>query len=118
MTSDRGHHVAIEKRTGSRDGVTVLRISGPLNIHNFFEFQDLTRAETSPLLILDFEDVPYLDSAALGSIIGVHVSCGKHNRRYALVNVSDRLKTMLKVAGVHEFLVVYPSVAEAEQALG
>ena len=109
--------VRIETRNGSRDGVTVLKVSGPLTIRNFFEFQATTRKETSPVLIIDLADVPYMDSAALGSLLGVHVSCGKSDRKYALINVNDRLMTMLTVCGVRDVLVTFPNLAEAESAL-
>ncbi len=94
-----------------------MKLRGPLTIRNFFEFQDRTRQEDSPVLIIDLANVPYVDSAALGSLLGIHVSCGKHNRKYALVNVSQRLITMFTVCGVRDVLVTFPSVAEAEAAL-
>ncbi len=82
----------------------MLKVSGPLTIRNFFDFQDLTRTQQSPVLIVDLGGVPYMDSAALGSVLGIHVSRGKHGRKYALINVSERLKTMFTVCGVSDVL--------------
>jgi len=102
----------------SSDGsITVLKVAGPLTIRNFFEFQDRTRQDSSPVLIIDLEDVPYMDSAALGSLLGVHVSRAKNGRKYALINVSDRLLTMFTVAGVRDVLSVFPDLPSAESAL-
>ncbi|MBV8551023.1 MAG: STAS domain-containing protein [Acidobacteriaceae bacterium] len=109
--------VRLETLSGSADGVTVLKVIGPLNIRNFFEFQDRTRNDNSRVLIIDLAAVPYIDSAALGSLLGVHVSCGKRNRKYALINVPDRLLSMFTVSGVRDVLVTFPSLAEAETAL-
>ena len=117
MAAETANDVKIESEPGSREGVRILKVSGPLTIRNFFEFQDLSRKDTSPLLIVDLGGVPYMDSAALGSLLGVHVSCEKSGRKYALINVCDRLRKLFEVCGVTEVLVTYPSLAEAEAAL-
>jgi len=117
MAAETTNEVKIESEPGSRPGVRVLRVTGPLTIRNFFEFQDTSRKDTSPILIIDLAGVPYMDSAALGSLLGVHVSCEKAGRKYALVNVCDRLQKMFEISGVQEVLVTYPTQPEAEAAL-
>ncbi|MBV8070811.1 MAG: STAS domain-containing protein [Acidobacteriaceae bacterium] len=117
MDNQTASEVRVHTEPGSRDGITVMKVSGPLTIRNFFEFQDKTRQNTSPVLIIDLADVPYMDSAALGSLLGVHVSCGKHKRKYGLINVTERLLTMFTVCGVRDVLVTFPSLADAEAAL-
>ena len=109
--------VTVETFSGSRPGVTILKVSGPLTIRNFFDFQNLTRTQTAPVLLVDLGEVPFIDSAALGSLLGLHVSCGRNNRKYALVNPNDRLRTMFTVAGVSDVVVTFPSIAAAEAAL-
>ena len=116
------HHptqeVKIETLAGSGDDVRIIKVRGPLTIHNFFEFQDRSRAQPAPhLLVIDLEDTPYIDSAALGSLVGIHVSCDKGGRKYALVNVNERLKRLFVMSGVDQFLVVYDNASEAEQRL-
>jgi anti-anti-sigma factor len=107
----------IESVAGQHDGERILKIHGPLVISNFFEFQHTARADKSSLLIIDLEDVPYMDSAALGSLLGVHVSCGRKQTKYALINVPPRLDTMFNISGVRDTLVMFPSLAAAEAAL-
>ena|SRR5579862_4601453 len=107
----------IEASRGSRDEVRVLKLVGPFTLKEVFEFQAVVRSNTAPLTIIDLAEVPYMDSAALGSILGVHVSCHRHGVQYAVVGVSGRLQTMFKVAGVHEILVSCFSTAEAEGRL-
>ena len=116
------HHptqaVQIELTAGTRDGVQVIRVHGPLTIHNFFDFQDLTRQQgETPVLLINFADVSYIDSAALGSLVGIHVSRGKAGRKYALVNVNDRIQKLFAMTGVEQFLVSYENAAAAETAL-
>ena len=116
------HHptrdVKVETLTGSREDIRIIKVSGPLTLHNFFEFQDLSRRDWGPgVLLVDLTDVPYIDSAALGSLIGIHVSSERVGRKYALINVNDRLKSLFAMARVDQFLVRYETVAEAEASL-
>ena len=117
MPTQPNDPVKIETFPGSKNGVHILKVTGPLTIYNFFEFQDFTRKDTSPIRIIDLGGVPYMDSAALGSLLGVHVSCEKNQRKYAVVNLPERLQTMFSMAGVSEYLVTYPTVEDAESAL-
>ena len=111
------HEVRIEESPGSKDGVRILKVIGPLTLNNFFPFQEMSRRNAPKLLIIDLSETPCLDSAALGSIIGIHVSTEKSGRKYALVNVPERLRTLFTMTGVNDLLVTYPTAAEAEAAL-
>ena len=116
------HHstkpVAVQVLQGHSSDTAILRVSGSLTIHNFFEFQDLTRKTGARVLLIDLSDVPYIDSAALGSLIGVHVSRENANKNYAIVGANERLQNLFNLTKVSQFLITFPTVAEAEVALG
>lgn len=101
---------------GSLEGERILTLSGPFTLSTVFDFQDAMRSNHPPITIVDLSDVPYMDSAALGSLMGLHVSCHQHGRRYALVGASNRLQTVFRVSGVDSILVVHGSLAAAEAA--
>ena len=44
----------IEDLPGSREGIRILRLAGPLTLSNVFGFQSKVRADSSRALILDF----------------------------------------------------------------
>jgi anti-anti-sigma factor len=115
------HHptkdISIETLGDSCGDLHIIKVRGALTIHNFFDFQDLTRKQSATVLLIDLEEVPYIDSAALGCLIGVHVSCEKAGRSYALVNANERLKKLFSVAGVDRLLVTYDSLADAQTSL-
>jgi anti-anti-sigma factor len=115
------HHptqkVKIEILAGSRDDVRIIKLSGPLTIHNFFEFQDLARQKLPEVLIVDLTSVAYIDSAALGCLIGIHLSREKSGQKYALVGVSERAASLFEMCGVNQLFVRYSTAAEAETAL-
>jgi anti-sigma B factor antagonist len=90
------------------EATRVVRLSGPLTLNTLFEFQDLVRKGGNTRdLIIQLADVPYMDSAGLGSLLGALASCQSHGRKFALANVSDRVVTMLKVAGVDTIVPRY-----------
>ena len=106
----------IEELPGSREGIHVLRLSGPLTLANVFGFQAKLRADTSHTLILDFSAVPLADSAGIGALVGAYVSRQKDSRKLALVGVNQRIHQALEVTRVESFFQFYESVADAEKA--
>jgi anti-sigma B factor antagonist len=109
--------LTIETVPGSQPGVRVLRLSGPFVLQGVFEFQSAVRAINDPVLILDLSAVPFMDSAALGAVMGLHASSQRQHRKYALAGASERLCTLFDVAGVAKILVTYPTVEEAQEKL-
>jgi len=105
----------IEATPGSHEGIRILRLRGPFTIQDVFEFQSVYRAGNEPVTIIDLTEVPYMDSASLGAIIGVHTSSQRGHRHYTLVGVSERLKTLFHVGGVDGLLETCPSLEEAQQ---
>jgi anti-sigma B factor antagonist len=106
----------IDDQPGSQEGQRLLRLDGPLTISTFFNFQAMVRADTSRTLIIDFANVPYVDSAGIGALVGAYVSRQNSGRTLALVGVSERIHNALKVTRVEQFFRFFDSVAAAEQA--
>ena len=106
----------IEEQSGSRDGVLILRLAGPVNLANVFGFQSKVRADQSRALILDFTSVPLIDSAGIGALVGAYVNRQKDGRSLGLVGVNQRVLQALEVTRVDGFFHFYNSIAEAERA--
>lgn len=94
-------------------GTTVLRLHGPLLLGNFFPLQTMVRADNSDLLIIDVSDMPYIDSAGIGCLVGAHVSRENSGRKLVLVGANDRLLTSLKVTKVDQLFKLAPTVEQA-----
>lgn len=96
--------LTIEDVSGSQDGVRILRLKGPLLISNLFDFQTKVRTDTSSSLVIDFTDVPYIDSAGIGALVGANVSRQKENgRSLMLKGVNQRVRQALQVTHVEQF---------------
>jgi anti-sigma B factor antagonist len=104
----------IEDLPGSREGIRILRLAGPLTLANVFGFQSKVRADNSHALILDFTDVPLADSAGIGALVGAYVTRQKDGRSLRLVGVNQRIHQALEVTRVESFFRFYATVAEAE----
>ncbi len=107
----------IESIPTGLEGARILRLTGPFTLQQVFEFQSVIRSGTDPITIIDLTQVPYMDSASLGAIMGAHVLFRKQQRKYALVGVSDRLRMLFEVSGVEKLLVIHATVEEAQSRL-
>ena len=90
----------------------ILRLKGPLVIQNVFSFQSTVRGAQAAHLVLEMAEVPYIDSSAVGVLVGAHVSRDKEGRSLLLVGVSDRVRTILKVTNVEQFFKFSDSLPE------
>lgn len=81
------------------------------------EFQNAVQAATGSSLIIDLSEVPYIDSAALGSLVHTYVSCQKNQRRLALVGLTHRVSNVIKLSALDALFQTYATLPEAEDAL-
>ncbi|HUJ31912.1 MAG TPA: STAS domain-containing protein [Candidatus Acidoferrum sp.] len=102
----------IEKIVHS-SGATVLRLHGPLLLGNFFPLQSTVRSDSSSLLIIDLSDMPYIDSAGIGCLVGAHVSRENSGRRLILVGANERLVTSLQVTKVDQLFTLMSTLEQA-----
>lgn len=105
--------LSIERLDDNQDGSTIFRLHGPLLLGNFFTFQSMVRSDTSNLLIVDVADMPYIDSAGIGCLVGAHVSRQNAGRKLIIVGASERVINALKVTRVDQIFDFAPSVDQA-----
>ena len=110
-------NIQIVTAPGTRDSCKILRVKGPLNIHTIFDFQSALRAETSPALIIDFTEVPFIDSTGLGAMVGAHLAAQKANRKLAFAAMNTQVKALLDMTHVSQFFSTYPTIHDAETAV-
>ena len=114
MTSES---LEVEHLFGDCSENGVLCLKGPLTFENLPKFQNAIRRENVPTVILDLTDVPYIDSAGLGSLVSAHVSRHKMGRRMALSGVNARIIHLLEITRMDQLFLVFPSLSDAIDAL-
>src|SRR6202158_4750944 len=107
----------MEDQPGTQPGQRVLRLNGALVMTTMFEFQATIRADTSRSLIIDFTNVPYVDSAGIGALVGAYVTRQQDGRSLYLIGVSERVQNALKVTHVEKFFRFVDSLTAAEHAI-
>jgi len=108
--------LVIEDIAGAKDGQRILRLAGPLVLTTLFDFQSRVRTDNSQTLMLDLSQVPYVDSAGIGALVGAYVTHQKDGRSLYLIGVNQRVLDALQVARVKQFFQFVDSVAAVEQA--
>jgi anti-sigma B factor antagonist len=108
--------LTIEDLAGPKEGQRILRLTGPLVIGTLFDFQNRVRTDNSRTLILDFTNVPYVDSAGIGALVGAYVTHQKEGRNLSMVGVSARIHNALQVTRVEHFFRFFDDLADAENA--
>lgn len=109
--------LTVDVSPGSHKGEKVIRVNGPLTMTSLLDFQTVVRAEKAPVVILDLSQVSYIDSAGLGSVVNAHISCINAGRHLALVGISDRVRTLFRIARLEHVLDIFPTMDEAEKFL-
>jgi anti-sigma B factor antagonist len=109
--------LVIERLEGAIDGQGVLRLKGPLTTENLSPFQNAVRSENAPTVFLDLSDVPYMDSAGLGSLVSAFVSCHKAGRRVVLSGVNPRVLKLFEITKVESLFLIFPTLWDAIEAL-
>ena len=102
------------ERIDGPDGTSILRLHGPLLLGNFFGFQSMVRGDQASLLILDMSDVPYIDSAGIGCLVGAHVSRENAGHKLIVAGATERLVNALQVTRVEQLFTFATDVEQAK----
>ena len=108
--------LVIERYSGATQGQGVLLLKGPLTMENLPLFHSALQVEHSPTVILDLSDVPYIDSAGLGSLVTAHISGHKAGRRVALAGVNKRVLKVFEITKVEPLFLMFPTLGDALEA--
>jgi len=107
----------IEQLSGDLPGQGVLCLRGPLTAENLIPFQHAIRRENSATIVLDLSEVPYVDSAGLGSLVSAYISRHKTGHRMALSGVCPRVMKLLEITRTESLFLIFDTVEDAMDAL-
>lgn len=110
----------MQTREHHADGLDVLAIEGEIDLACSPELRALLHAyakKRSPALVLDFQEVSYVDSSGLATLIEYVRLAQDYSGRFGLANVNERVKTIFDLVRLTEFLSIYSTLAEARAAL-
>lgn len=96
---------------GIHNDIHSLRLIGPLTISTLYEFQSLVRTSAGSM-VLDFTQVPYVDSAGVGALVGAYVRHNKDGHTLTLAGVNNRVRAILGSTRVEQFFTYADSLPQ------
>jgi anti-sigma B factor antagonist len=102
---------------GRREGLRILSLKGPLNIHTIFDFQNAVRAEDAQGLVVDMTAVPFVDSAGLGAMVGAVVNLQKAGRKIAFAAMNVQVEALVDMTHLNQVLRNFATVEDAESSV-
>jgi anti-sigma B factor antagonist len=108
---------SVSRRSGANDGIQILAPKGPISFASAPEFRQAVEATDAKRLIIDFTEVPSIDSVAVGVLVRAFVTCHRSNRRLALVGLTHRVRNVLQLTGIDPLFEIFPTVSDAERAM-
>ncbi len=81
------------------------------------DFQQWMRSEPAQTVVLDFAEVPYIDSAGLGAVISVFLHFKQAGRKIALSGMNEKCRALMKMTNVEHLFQTFDSVDNARKAL-
>ncbi len=96
---------------GINNGTHTMRLIGPLTIATLYEFQNIVRTSAGSM-VLDFTQVPYIDSAGVGALVGAYVRHNKDGHTLTLAGVNERVRNILKGTRVDQFFTYVDSIPQ------
>jgi anti-sigma B factor antagonist len=102
------------------DNVATIFLSGEFDMSNSYRARDAILEilrDTDMDLLIDLEEVKYIDSSAVATLIEGYKACKEKGAAYALAHTTDRVEKVLKLTRLDHFFTIYPDRETAYQAL-
>ncbi len=102
------------------NGVTILTVTRGLkgNLESLLKERIDSLARQGKLyIVIDLKEVPYLDSSEIGRLIRAHLSMRQLGGRVRLCNLSDKVKSLLKISRLDTVLDLFATEDEALASL-
>ncbi len=109
--------LSIRRNGDDPPGPQVLYLVGPLVMSTTADFQQELRAEPAPTVVLDFTEVPFIDSAGLGAAISIFLHFKKTGRKLAVSGMNEKCRALLKMTNVEQLFPMFDTVESARSAL-
>ena len=102
------------------DNFTILYVEGLIKLGESAEFfsaalENVLKNESTNVII-DFTKIDYIDSTGIGELVGYLGKFTSQNRKLILVNPSERIMKLLKLAKLDAVFKIYNTEEEAVSA--
>jgi anti-anti-sigma factor len=101
-------------------GLAVIDLSGEINA---FANQELdavyseAEALSNDAIVLNFENVTYINSTGIALIVGLLARARKSHRRLAVIGLSDHYVEIFQITRLVDFMSIYPNEASVRAGI-
>ena len=103
------------------DDKLVVFFIGELDHHSAEEVRvkidDRIERDNIQKVIMDFEEVTFMDSSGIGVVIGRFKKLQNRDGKVCVVNVNKRVDKVFKLSGLYKIINSYSSVSEAVESM-
>ena len=108
--------IELEVAWESRDGITILRPAGDIDLGRSPAFRaDIRKALTDKpsRLVIELSGVSYMDSSGVATLVEAMQLARKTNSRLVLCSLSDRVHSIFEIARLDQFFTITPDLDSA-----
>jgi anti-anti-sigma factor len=98
------------------DGAVVISLAGEIDLHHTPDMSQVLSdvcLDEPALLVVNLEDVTYMDSSAIGALVQTYRQVRAYEGRLRLCGMSERVLAVFEITKLDKFFDIYPSEAEA-----
>jgi anti-anti-sigma factor len=106
----------VARDRGVTGSTAIVRLKGPLTITTLFLLQDNLREIPDVDTVIDVSEVPYIDSAGLGTILSRWSHTQRTGHKFALTGVSPRIEVLLEITKVNTVLPMFRTAEDADRS--
>ena len=103
------------RAAGASGSTAILRLKGPVTLSTVFLLQEKLREIPESDTVIDVTDVPYVDSAGLGTILSHWSHTQRRGKKFAMTGISRRIGVLLEVSRVNTVLPTFKTAEEADR---
>jgi anti-anti-sigma factor len=91
---------------------TIVSITGEVNLYSVSQIRkDITKIVDSGVrsLVIDMVHLTYMDSSGIALMANLQKKLKSMNGKFFIINMSDEIKSVLKLAGLDKFFIILNS---------
>jgi len=91
------------------NSILTVSLSGKFNIEEVSKFEDTVSVDSAKglrAILIEFSEVEYIDSSALGSLIKIMNKAKNFNIEFVLFNLTQPILSIFKLAYLDKFFVI------------
>lgn len=114
--------MALTTKTRHQGNVTILDLSGKITLgENTGILRDELRSlmsQGSKNIILNMQDVSYVDSAGLGELVGAYTTATNQGGAVKLLHLQGKMKDLMQITKLHTIFPAFDNEQEAVKSFG